>query len=324
MHIPDGYLSPATCAVFYGAMLPVWYLASRKSEKAVRHGDLALVALGASFVFVIQMFNFPVPGGSSGHMAGGAVLGIVLGPWAAVVAMSLALALQALMFGDGGVLTLGANCFNMALVMTLAGWSVYRVVAAGSPGAARRLVAAALAAYVAVNLSALAAGVELGLQPLLASGPDARPLYSPYPLEIAVPAMALTHLMFFGPVEAVGTALVVSWAARMGLMPADRDKGRSGSYGPLWAALAVLALLVPLGLLATGVPWGEWGTEELGSLVGFVPSGMERLGGAWEGLLPDYGQGASSNRALLYVLSALAGSAALVAVVFLWSRLWKR
>lgn len=320
MHIPDGYLSPATCALFYGAMVPAWYLASKKTEKALKVKGLALVALGAAFTFVIQMFNFPIPGGSSGHMVGGAVLGIVLGPWAAFMAMSLTLALQAFLFGDGGLLSLGANCFNMALLMSFSSYFVYQAIAFGSPGATRRFLAAAFAAYVAVNLAALATGVELGLQPLIASSAG-RPLYAPYPLDIAVPAMVLPHLLFFGPIEAVGTAFVVSYAQRMELGVAAQ---KSGSYGPLIAVIFVLVALAPLGLIASGTPWGEWGQEEIRSVLGYLPSGMEKLNGAWRGILPDYGQTGEGSRPLLYIASALAGSAVVVAVVYIWSRLWKR
>src|SRR3989337_1709471 len=167
MHIPDGYLSPGTCAVFYGVMAPAWYLASKKMEKALALKGLPLMALGAAFTFVIQMFNFPIPGGSSGHIAGGAILGIVLGPWAAIIAMSLTLGLQALLFGDGGLLAFGANCFNMALIMPVAGYFVFRVFTAGEPGRGRRFFGAVVAAYVAVNLAALAAGLELGIHPLI-------------------------------------------------------------------------------------------------------------------------------------------------------------
>lgn len=321
MHIPDGYLSPATCAVFYCAMVPVWYLASKKTEKALGFKGLPLMALGAAFAFVIQMFNFPVPGGSSGHIVGGAVLGIALGPWAAVMAMSLTLALQALLFGDGGILAFGANCFNMAFLMPVAAYLVYRVLTAGAPGGARKFFGAAVAAYAGVNLAALATGVELGLQPLIASDAGGRALYAPYPLHIAVPAMALPHLLFFGLVEAVATALLIGYLGRAGI---EVGGGRKGSLRPLWAAVIVLAVLVPLGLLASGTPWGEWGKEELGELLGYVPSGVEKFEGAWKGALPDYGQEAEGGRAVLYVLSALGGSAVLVALVYAWSRLWKR
>lgn len=320
MHIPDGYLSPATCAVFYGVMAPMWYLSSKKASAALGVKGLPLMALGAAFTFVIQMFNFPIPGGSSGHMAGGAVLGIALGPWAAVMAMSLTLGLQALIFGDGGLLSFAANCFNMAVVMPLAGYFIFSLFTVGSPGRGRRFFAAAAAAYVAVNLAAALAGLELGLQPLIAHAADGRALYAPYPLHIALPAMALPHLFFFGVVEALGTSLAVSYAVKMGLI----DAGQKASYRPLFVFLALLIALVPLGLIATGTPWGEWGKEELGSLLGYVPSGMEKFEGAWKGLLPDYGQGSESGDVFSYVVSAFIGSALVVGVVYLWGRLWKR
>lgn len=324
MHIPDGYLSPATCGVFYAAMAPVWYFASKRAEKALKLREMPIFALGAAFVFVIMMFNIPLPGGSSGHMVGGAVVAIALGPWAGIIAMSLALAIQAFLFGDGGLLTLAANCFNMAVVMSLSGYVIYRALAFGEPGSKRRFFAAAIAAYVAVNLAALAAAVELGIQPALATGPDGRPLYAPYPLSIAVPAMMLPHLVFFGPIEAIGTALVVNYVHGMerGLLHA----GRKGSLKPLWIAMAVLAVLTPVGLIASGTPWGEWGKDELINLIGYVPAGKEKYGEIWKGFVPDYSLPRMSGlpEPFVYMLSALLGSALLVAAVYAWGRLWRR
>lgn len=322
MHIPDGYLSPATCGVFYAAMAPVWYYASKRAEKELKLKHLPLLALGAAFTFVIMMFNIPIPGGSTGHMIGGVVVAIALGPWAAIVAMSLTLALQAFLFGDGGLTTLGANCFNMAFLMCLSGYYIYRVLAAGGAGPVRKIFAAAAAAYISVNLAALAAAVMLGIQPLIAIGPDGRPLYAPYPLGVSVPAMMVPHLIFFGPIEAAGTALIISYAQRM-------EKGllhEGGSMKPLWIALVVLAVLTPIGLLATGEPWGEWSSEELSRLLGYVPAGIEKYGSGWRGLLPDYslpGAGGPFG-GVIYIFSALLGSALVVALVYIWGRLWKR
>ena len=322
MHIPDGYLSPATCVVFYAVMAPVWYYASKRAERELRLKQLPLLALGAAFTFVIMMFNIPIPGGSTGHMIGGAVVAIALGPWAAIVALSLTLSLQAFFFGDGGLTTLGANSFNMAFLMCLPGYYIYRVLAVGDAGPARRVFAAAVAGYVAINLTALAAAVELGIQPIIAHGPDGRALYAPYPLSISVPAMVLPHLLFFGPIEAAGTELIVSYAHRM-------DKGllhEGGSLKPLWVVLVLLAVLTPLGLFATGEPWGEWSSEELFRLLGYVPAGIEKYGGGWKGLLPDYSLPGASGPfgGLIYIFSALLGSALVVALVYIWGRLWKR
>jgi len=327
MHIPDGYLGPKTCIAFYAVMAPVWYIASRRAQAALKTSQLPILALGAAFTFVIMMFNIPVPGGSSGHMVGAVIVAIALGPWAGVVAMSLTLTLQAFLFGDGGLTALAANSFNMAFVMSFSGYYVYRVIAAGpAPSPTRRGIASAIAAYVAINLAALAVALELGVQPVVAAGLDGVPLYAPFPLSVTLPAMMITHLVFFGPVEALGTALVISYAHKINV-GAALEAGKNASWKPLWAALIALVILTPLGLFATGVPWGEWGAQELGNIAGFIPSGMKAMGDLWKGVLPGYGvpgfDGHAASSAL-YIVSAAAGSAIIVFTVFLWGRLWRR
>ncbi|MFQ5465502.1 MAG: cobalt transporter CbiM [Thermodesulfobacteriota bacterium] len=341
MHIPDGYLSPGTCLAFYGAMVPAWYIAARKVEKALRLSRVPLLALASAFTFVVMMFNIPVPGGTTGHMVGAAVVASTLGPWAGVLCLTLALTLQAFVFADGGITTLGANCFNMALVMSFSGYLVFRAGTLGAPGGARRFVAAAAAGYVSVNLAALAVGLELGLQPLLASSPEGLPLYSPFPLALAVPAMAASHLLFFGPVEALGTALVVRYVHAMGLPGLDRPPGGGGGGGgggvrppaglrPLWLALAVLIVLTPLGLLASSAAWGEWSAGELKGIVGFIPEGMKGGGGgwgAWKGLMPGYSLPWAEGpvgKAAFYAAAAFVGSAIAVAAVYLLAGRQKR
>lgn len=322
MHIPDGYLSPKTCAVFFAGMLPVWYFASKRVESELKLKNLPLLALGAAFTFVIMMFNIPIPGGSSGHMVGSVVVAIALGPWAGVIALSLALVLQAFLFGDGGVLAIGANSFNMAFIMSFAGYYSYRALSFGVTGRARKIVAAGVAGYIAVNLAALAVGIELGIQPMISAGADGRPLYAPYPLSISIPAMMAPHALFLGPIEALGTALVVSYMEKtMG-----NDMARTRGSKPLWAALVVLAVLTPLGLLAVGTPWGEWGKVEILEMLGYVPSGMERYEGAWKGVLPDYGNESAEGigASFVYIISAAAGSLVAVLAIYLWGRRWRK
>jgi cobalt/nickel transport system permease protein len=129
MHIPDGYLSPSTCAVAAGAMTPVWFTAGRRVRKVVTNRYAPLVALAAAYCFCVMMFNVPIPDGTTAHAVGGVLVAVVLGPWAAVIAVSVALAIQALFFGDGGVLAFGANALNMAFVMPFVGYGVYLVLA---------------------------------------------------------------------------------------------------------------------------------------------------------------------------------------------------
>ncbi len=101
MHIPDGYLGPITWGALWIVMIPIWIIASRKLKKDLKTKNVPLLAMGAAFSFVIMMFNVPIFGGSTGHAVGGTLIAIVLGPWAALVAVSVALIIQALFFGDG-------------------------------------------------------------------------------------------------------------------------------------------------------------------------------------------------------------------------------
>ncbi|HTP04906.1 MAG TPA: cobalt transporter CbiM [Nitrospirota bacterium] len=212
MHIPDGYLGPATYGTMFGVTLPFWAFASWKMNKTLKARQVPYLALGAAFSFVIMMFNIPVLGGTTGHATGTTLIAILLGPWAAIIAVSVALIIQALLFGDGGITAIGANCFNMAVVGGLAGYGIYRLIAAGSDAKSnRRLIAGAIAAYVSLNTSALLAAVQLGIQPLIEKSPSGQPLYSPFPLSISIPAMALEHLLLFGFVEAAVTALVLKY-----------------------------------------------------------------------------------------------------------------
>src|SRR3954468_19372239 len=153
MPIPDGYLSPGTCATFYGASVPVWVVAGRRVRKVVKNRYVPLVAMGAAYSFLVMMFNVPIPDGTTAHAVGGVLIAVLLGPWAAVIAVSIALAIQALFFGDGGVLAYGANVFNMAIVMPFVGCGVsgplvHRQSALTS---SRRPLGAAAGAYVGLN-----------------------------------------------------------------------------------------------------------------------------------------------------------------------------
>jgi cobalt/nickel transport system permease protein len=211
MHIPDGYLSPATCAVMYGAAVPFWIAAVRKVRKILNDRTVPLLAIFAAFAFAIMMFNVPVPGGTTAHGVGGTLIAIVLGPWAAVIGVSTALILQALFFGDGGITAIGANCFNMAIVLPLVGYGTYLLIANNSNIFSRRRIwAAAIGSYAGITVAALCAGIELGIQPVFwSSGGHA--IYSPYGLREAIPAMVLAHAFGASFVEAAVTALGVAY-----------------------------------------------------------------------------------------------------------------
>src|SRR3984957_18734234 len=212
MHIPDGYLSPTTCAAFYAGSTPFWYVALRRVRKALHTRLVPLLSLFSAFCFLIMMFNLPLPGGTTGHAVGIGLATVVLGPWASMLAISVALIVQALFFGDGGVTAIGANCFNMAIVGSLVAYAVYRLLAGRAAITSfRRVVAAGLAGYIAINVSALFAAIEFGIQPLLFRDATGAPLYCPYPLSVAIPAMMLGHLTIAGIAELVVSAGVVAF-----------------------------------------------------------------------------------------------------------------
>ena len=143
-----------------------------------------LISVFAAFSFVVMMFNLPLPGGTTGHAVGVTIAAIVLGPSGAILALSIAIAIQALFFGDGGISTLGANCFNMAIVGSLVAYgSLPAHCARAAITSKRRVIAAAAAGYVAVNASALLAAIEFGIQPMLFHDASGTPLYAPYPAE---------------------------------------------------------------------------------------------------------------------------------------------
>ncbi len=206
MHIPDGYLSPVTCGFFYAVMLPIWALASKIVKKTLNAKQVPILAIGAAFSFVIMMLSVPLPGGTSGHAVGGVLVAIMLGPWAACIAITVALVILALLFGDGGITTLGANCFNMAFILPFTGFYIYRAISYKSLlNSKRRVIAAGCAGYLAITLAALFVGLELGLN---------QSTYFPYGLKVSLPVMIEGHLFAIGWLEAIITGLVVKFLSK--------------------------------------------------------------------------------------------------------------
>lgn len=211
MHIPDGYLSPATAGAMYVAATPFWAAAVVRVQKALRGRTVPLLAVFSAFSFAIMMFNVPVPGGTTAHGVGGTLAAIVLGPWAAVISTSVALIIQALFFGDGGITAIGANCFNMAIMLPLTGYLAYRLISGRSEMLSqRRVIAAAIGGYIGITIAALLVGTELGIQPHLWST-NGVPDYSPYGFATAIPAMLISHMLGASFVEAAITALGVAY-----------------------------------------------------------------------------------------------------------------
>ena len=333
MHIPDGYLSPSTCATLYAFSAAGWYSALRRTKRAFATRTIPLISVFAAFSFVVMMFNIPLPGGTTGHALGVTVAAIVLGPWASALAISLALAIQALLFGDGGITTLGANCFNMAIVGSFVAYGVYRLIASGAEiSSKRRITAAAVAGYVSINVCALLTAIEFGIQPAFFHDASGAPLYAPYPLRVAIPAMMIGHLTFAGLAEAVISAGMVSYLLRSDShlisvpnhSSPDPAPGtvqtRAGWGRPLWWAVGLLLLCTPLGILAAGTAWGEWSASDLAnggaraqiSAVSgnheppaLIPPGLQKLASLWTAPFPGYAPGFIKSPFLGYLLSGM-------------------
>jgi cobalt/nickel transport system permease protein len=333
MHIPDGYLSPSTCAALYAASAPFWYVAFRRVKRALHTSVVPLISVFSAFSFIVMMFNLPLPGGTTGHAVGMGIATIVLGPWAATLAISMALTIQALLFGDGGITAIGANCFNMAILGSLAAYGVYRAAAWRSGlRSVRRVVAGAAAGYVGINVAALCAAVEFGIQPMLFHAADGSPLYCPYPLNISIPAMMIGHLTLAGLAELVVTAGVVAYLQRAdpGLLkstasdaPASDTSG-APSMKKLWIGLAVLLAATPLGILATGSAWGEWSPAELaGQLAASAPSGMRKLSNFWIAPVARYAPSFVPSESVGYLISAAMGIGVILLVSWVLSKVFR-
>lgn len=307
MHIPDNYLSPQTCAVMAVAAVPVVAVSIYKVRKEIPPEKISKLGVAAAFSFLGMMFNVPLPGGTTGHAVGGTLIALTLGPHAACIAVSTALILQALLFGDGGILSLGANIFNMAIVLPFVGYYGAQLLKKVFKGKNGDLIAGGIGSYIGINLAALCAAIEFGIQPLLFHDAAGNALYCPYPLNVSIPAMMLGHLTLFGLAEVVFTVALYAFI-RKSAPEMMRQSAREKVSKPLGILLGILIAAVPFGLLAEGTAWGEWGADEIAATgAGFIPAGMAN-GIEWSALMPDYSVAGIPDW-LSYIFSAIVGVA---------------
>jgi cobalt/nickel transport system permease protein len=354
VHIPDGYLGPSTFIAFYIIMTPMWIIASRKVEKTLKTKQIPWLAFGVAFSFVIMMFNFPAPGGTTGHAVGAAILALTLGPWFGFLGVSGALLIQALLFGDGGITTFAANSFNMGLVMSFVSYYVYKLLATRAPLLSRRRwLAAAASGYIGLNVAALCTAIELGLQPILYHTASGSPLYAPFPLSVSIPAMMIEHVFIFGFVEAAATGFLVSYIMRSDLsvlatsmvqsipglitgagvggtpmVTGQSPAPKRSIFKKMWILIVVLIVLTPLGLLAQGTAFGEWSSSDLQEIFGISPSaGFTSLENLYSAPFKDYslpGATTFTQLSLTYVLAAVIGVSILGVCLFVLYRVRSR
>ena len=302
MHIPDNYLSPASCAVLAVAAAPVVGLSITKVKAQLKENkELApMLGIAASLSFLLMMFNVPIPGGTTAHAVGGVLLSILIGPYAASLALTVALLLQALLFGDGGIIALGANVFNMAIAMPFVGYAVYHFFRKQNHETAGVLVGS----YVGINVAAFLTAIELGIQPIIATQ-GGEPLYNPYGLAVTIPAMMVTHLTIAGAVEVFFTYVIYRFVKQVAPQElyTSTSVNTTSFVKKIRYVLIALVVLSPLGLLAEGTAFGEWSADELAEMMNNVPAGIEN-GFSFEALFSDYTI-PGTNIAVGYILSAI-------------------
>lgn len=271
MHIPDNYLSPSTCIVLALVSIPVVKMSMNKAKEQLGMKKMSSIAVYSAFSFIIMMFNIPLPGGTSGHAVGSALTALIMGPWVSVISTSIALIIQAIFFGDGGIISLGANVFNMAILMPFTAYYTNRIL---KNFIKKDKFNAFISGYISLNLAALFTAIEFGVQPLLFKDSLGLPLYCPYPLSISIPAMMIPHLLVVGVVEGIFTLGVLSFLLKTA--PNSVVKTSKLKANPLYILLGSLTIFTPLGLLTKGTAWGEWGKEEILNMLGYIPKGMNK------------------------------------------------
>jgi len=203
MHIPDGLLDPITIIILWILVIAVMILGYFKMGKIFEKEDsdklIPYIGVLAAVIFAFQFVNYPVPGGTSGHLIGGTLIAVILGPWASVIILFLVLVVQSL-FGDGGILALGANTFNMGIIGGIIGFYIVVIIVkllnkTSIKKEIKVTVATAVGSYIAVVLASIICGIELGIAGAV-------------PIEIAIPALVYWHLLI-GIGEALISALII-------------------------------------------------------------------------------------------------------------------
>lgn len=208
MHIPDGFISPSTSIVALAVAIPLWWYGIKQTKKLLESSEDSVTFLSSmtAFSFLIMMINVPIPGGTSGHAVGMAVLAILLGPWTAFIAISAVLFFQAVLFGDGGVLTLGANSLAMGFVGSFASYYLYKLL----NGRASKTITFFVSGYGGMVAASIAVALLLGIQPMLFVE-NGKAIYFPFDLSVTFPAVVGSHMLIFGVIEGLVTVAVVKF-----------------------------------------------------------------------------------------------------------------
>jgi cobalt/nickel transport system permease protein len=200
MHIPDGYISPITAIIMFVVSIVFLAWAWKKVKADYPQSFVALLAVSSAFVFAAQMINFPIVMGTSGHLVGGTFLAILLGPYAAMLSMTIVLMMQAFFFADGGLIAFGANIFNMAIIGALS-FFIVRFLTRNSKSPRRFASSVFIASWLSVVIGSLACAIEIGTSPAFAAAGG---------IMVTIPAMLFWHMLIGLGEGAITTTLVMS------------------------------------------------------------------------------------------------------------------
>jgi cobalt/nickel transport system permease protein len=298
LHIPDGFLNLIVSLICWLITIVTLGFAISKTNQSLGEKQIPLMGVMAAFIFAAQMINFPVAGGTSGHMLGGALAAIVLGPWAGMLVMTAVIAVQALLFQDGGLLVMGANILNMGLVTAAIGYGLYRSVIGQSRGVKLGMIG--FAAWLSVMAGALLTSLQLWL-----SGTSQ--------LGIVIPAMMGVHALI-----GIGEALITVFAVGF-IMQTRPDLLGEGSESAKasrnWVYVGgIIALLVVLiSPFASGDPDG---LERVAIDMGFISTGLD----APYEIIPDYTVPFLGETALSTIVAGVIGAIVVGAIIVLVGR----
>jgi cobalt/nickel transport system permease protein len=305
LHIPDGFLSLGVSLVGWVLAVGAIGYALRQTRGQLGSKQIPLMGVVAAFIFAAQAINFPVAGGTSGHLLGGALAAVILGPWAAVLIMTAVIGVQALLFQDGGLLVLGFNIVNMGVITAFAGHLVYQLLKGLlGPGRTSLLAAGAAGAWISVMLGAGATALELAV-----SGTS--------PLGVALPAMVGVHALI-GIGEALITvgALAFIFAARPDLLDLGQTAPAKAAANWVAGGLVIALAVAALSPLASPNPDG---LERVAEDTGFIGAALEPL----YTILPDYTLPFVSNPVLSGLLAVVVGTLVVFGVAWAVAR-WQR
>lgn len=302
MHIPDGFLSIPVALVGWILLISLIVIALRQTREQFQDRQVPLMGILAAFVFAAQMINFPVAGGTSGHLLGGALVAILLGPWASVLVMTSVLGVQALLFQDGGLLAIGFNAFNMGVIAAFTGYAAYRLIRRFlGQGRGVQLAAAALGAWLSVEIAAVATALELAFS-------------NTSPLSVALPTMAGVHaLIGIGEALITVAALAFIQQTRPDLIAGANKAATKGSG---WIAVGLLIALAVTFASPLADPNPD-GLERVAEDHGFLSAAQEPS----FNILPDYTVPFIQDSAVSTIVAGIIGTLVVAGVSYGVARL---